>query len=99
MVPFFLSRLDQSIPPQITKLQKTVTEYFRQNVYVTPSGIFDYLQLKFCVEVLGADRIIHSVDCPFIGNEEARPFIENAPISSEDREKIAHINAEKLFRI
>ncbi len=97
MLPFFLSRLDQSMPQNVTKLERTVTETFRENVYVTPSGIFDYPQLKFCVEVLGADRIIHSVDCPFISNEGAKPFIENAPILPEEKELIAYKNAETLF--
>ena len=99
MLPFFLSRLDQSMPQYVTKLDRTVTETFRQNVYVTPSGIFDYPQLKFCVEVLGADRIIHSVDCPFISNEGAKPFIENAPISDAEKDLIAYKNAEVLFGI
>lgn len=97
MVPFFLSRLDQALPQSVTKLERTITETFKQNIYVTPSGIFDYPQLKFCVEVLGAERIIHSVDFPFISNEEALPFIENAPITEEEKELIAHKNAEKLF--
>ena len=99
MVPFFLSRLDQALPQSVTKLDRTITDTFKQNVYVTPSGIFDYPQLKFCVEVLGADRIIHSVDFPFIGNEGAKPFIENAPISEAEKEMIAHSNAEKLFHL
>lgn len=99
MVPFFLSRLDQALPQKATSLERTVTETFRQNVYVTPSGIFDYPQLKFCIDELGADRIIHSVDFPFIGNDGAKPFIDNAPISESDKEKIAHLNAERLFKI
>ncbi len=99
MLPFFLSRIDQSMPQSVTKLEHTVTDSFCNNVYVTPSGIFDYPQLKFCVEVLGADRIIHSVDCPFISNEGAVPFIENAPISDTDKELIAYKNAEKLFKL
>ena len=97
MLPFFLSRIDQSMPQFVTKLERTVTETFKQNVYITPSGIFDYPQLKFCVEVVGADRIIHSVDCPFISNEGAKPFIENAPISDAEKEQIAYKNAEKLL--
>lgn len=97
MVPFFLSRLDQSMPQSVTKLNRSITETFKENVYVTPSGIFDYPQLKFCVEVLGANRIIHSVDCPFISNEGAKPFIDNAPISDKDKELIAYRNAERLF--
>lgn len=94
MIPFFLSRLDQALPQSVTKLSRTVTDTFRNNVYITPSGIFDYPQLQFCTEVLGADRILHSVDFPFIGNESARSFIENAPITNEYKEKIAHTNAE-----
>lgn len=97
MLPFFLSRIDQSMPQSVTKLSRTVTETFKQNVYVTPSGIFDYPQLKFCVEVLGADRIIHSVDCPFISNEGALPFIANAPFDERTKELIAYKNAETLF--
>ncbi len=97
MLPFFLSRLDQSMPKFVTKLERTVTETFKQNVYVTPSGIFDYPQLKFCVEVLGAERIMHAVDCPFIGNEGAVPFIENAPLGELEKELIAYKNAEMLF--
>lgn len=99
MVPFFLSRLDQALPQTVTKLTRSITDTFRRNVYVTPSGIFDYPQLKFCMDMLGADRIIHSVDFPFISNQDAKPFIQNAPIGDEDKEKIAHCNAEKLFKI
>ncbi len=99
MVPFMLSRLDQSMPRSVTKLERSITDTFRENVYVTPSGIFDYPQLKFCVEVLGADRIIHSVDCPFISNAGAQPFLDNAPIQEEEKELIAHGNAEMLFNL
>lgn len=97
MVPFFLSRLDQALPQSVTKLSRTITETFRRNISVTPSGIFDYPQLKFCLETLGADRILHSVDFPFIGNEGAKAFIENAPIQEEEKELIAYRNAEALL--
>lgn len=99
MVPFFLSRLDQALPRSVTKLERTITETFRENIYVTPSGIFDYPQLRFCMDVLGADRIIHSVDYPFILNDGARRFIENAPITESEKQLIAYKNAEKLFGI
>lgn len=99
MVPFFLSRLDQALPKAVTKLERTVTETFKENVYVTPSGIFDYPQLKFCIDVLGAERIIHSVDYPFILNDKAVSFVENAPITATEKELIAYKNAESLFGI
>ena len=99
MVPFFLSRLDQALPQKATHLEKTITETYREHVSVTPSGIFDTPQLKFCAEVLGADRILHSVDFPFIPNQGAKAFIENAPVSAADREKIAHGNAERVLKL
>ncbi len=99
MVPFFLSRLDQALPQKATHLERSITETYRQHVYVTPSGIFDNPQLKFCAEVLGTDRIIHSVDFPFIPNQGAKEFIENMSISATDKEKIAHINAEQLMKL
>lgn len=99
MVPFFLSRLDQALPQSVTNLKKSITETFRQNVYVSPSGIFDYPQLKFCKEVLGADRIIHSADYPFILNDDVLAFIENAPITDNEKELIAYKNAERIFGI
>jgi predicted TIM-barrel fold metal-dependent hydrolase len=97
MVPFYLSRLDQALPKTVTKLSRTITETFAQNIYVTPSGIFTYPQLQFMIQVLGAERIIHSVDFPLVSNEGAREFIENAPIAYSDKEKISHENVEKLL--
>lgn len=97
MVPFFLSRLDQALPKEVTHLSKTITETFKSNFYITPSGIFDYPQLQFCIDVLGKERIIHSVDFPFISNEQAKNFIVNAEISEKDKELISYKNAMNLF--
>lgn len=42
---------------------------------------------------------MYSMDSPYVSHENARAFLENASISDEEREKITHINAEKLFRL
>lgn len=99
MVPFFLARLDQTLSKEDTKLPRTITEYFKEHVYVTPSGMFTMPHFLFTLDLLGADRILYSVDYPYISNEGARAFLENAPISQEDKEKIAHGNAEKLLKL
>lgn len=99
MVPFFLQRLDEGLSKEATKLPRNISEYFKEHIYVTPSGMFTYPQLKFTLEVLGADRLMYSVDYPFLGNENARTFLENAPISQQDKEKIAHVNAERLLKL
>jgi predicted TIM-barrel fold metal-dependent hydrolase len=48
---------------------------------------------------VGADRIMYSVDYPIMAGVPARSFLENAPISPADKEKIAHGNAERLLKI
>ncbi|HEY0813741.1 MAG TPA: amidohydrolase family protein [Pseudonocardia sp.] len=99
LVPFYLDRLDEALPRVVTRLDRTFGEYMRENVYVTPSGLFTQANLRYCADVLGVDRIMYSVDYPFIGNEQAATFLAEAEVSDSDREKIAHGNAEKLLNI
>jgi len=53
--------------------------------------------LLLALQVVGADRIMYSVDDPYVATDQARTFLENAPISPADREKIAHGNAEAFL--
>ncbi len=98
-LPFMLPRLEHSLPVQVTKLKRPVSDYLRQNVYYTFSG-FNYTQnfLDLFLQV-GAERILFSADYPFSSMEAARIFLEQLPISPADREKIAHGNVERLLRI
>ena len=99
MVPFYLARLDDSIPQQVTGLSRSITETFKQHVYVTPSGMMSLPQFEFIVKVIGVDRILYSVDYPYLTLAGARRFLESLSVSEEDKEKIAHGNAELLFRL
>ncbi len=56
MIPWFLDRLDEALPRRATKLERTIGDYVRQNSYYTPSGMFTEPHLRFCLDVLGADR-------------------------------------------
>jgi predicted TIM-barrel fold metal-dependent hydrolase len=47
----------------------------------------------------GADRLLFSVDYPFGDNLAAVASLKNLPVSPEDREKIAHKNADALLRL
>lgn len=99
MVPFFLDRLDSVLPQSITHLQRSITETFINHVYVTPSGMFTWPHFQFILDVVGVDRILYSVDYPYLKNNGARNFLESAPLSQVDKEKIAHKNTEKLLNI
>lgn len=99
MVPFFLDRLDEAFPPRLTGLDRSIAEYVTSNLYITPSGMFSQAQLQYCVETLGTDRIMYSVDYPFVGNEEAAGFLDAARLEPDAKEAIAHGTAEKLLNL
>ncbi len=99
MVPFYLQRLDDSIPQQVTGLSRSITETFKQHVYVTPSGMLNLPHFEFINKVIGVDRILYSVDYPYLTLAGARRFLETLPVSQEEKEKIAHRNAEALFHL
>jgi len=48
---------------------------------------------------IGADRILLSVDYPYEMMGPAARWIERAPISENDRRKIAYRNAQALFHL
>ena len=99
MVPFYLQRLDDMIPQEVSELSRSITETYKQHVYVTPSGMLNLPHFQFIQTVLGVDRILYSVDYPYLTMAGARRFLEALPISQEDKERIAHRNVEALFHL
>lgn len=99
MVPFYLSRLDDVLSPGDTGLSRTITEVYRSNVWVTPSGMFHRPQFDFIRAVVGLDRLIWSADYPFLHLDGTREFLDELDLTPEEREKITHLNAECLFRL
>jgi predicted TIM-barrel fold metal-dependent hydrolase len=80
-------------------LQQRPSDYFKQNFKITTSGMNWHPVLQFCLAVLGADNIMFAIDYPYQDSEEAVEFMNTAPISDEDKEKIFHGNAERVFQI
>ncbi len=99
MIPFMLARINDVLTPVAKHLQHTVPEYFLQNFYITTSGFFTDPPLLLALQIMGADRIIFSVDYPYSTNEQGRVFLDSASISPADKEKISHLNAERLLKL
>ena len=99
LVPYFKARFDDALPAAFTGLAHDPGYYLKNNLYVTPSGIYAPENLAFCKEVLGADRILFSMDFPWVTAEGMDRILANPSLTAEEREMIAHGNAEKLFGI
>jgi predicted TIM-barrel fold metal-dependent hydrolase len=98
-LPFMLDRLDFTMNQKITKLDRTISSYLRENIYYTISN-FNYTQtfLNLFLQV-GAERIMYSDDYPYGSGEQGHLFLQQLPVSTADKERIAHGNAEQLFRL
>ncbi len=99
MLPFMLARINNVLTPVAKQLQLPVPEYFLRNFYITTSGFFTNPPLLLALQIMGADRIIFSVDYPYSTNEQGRAFLESASISPADQEKISYLNAERLLKL
>ncbi len=99
-IPFWLWRIDNRwLKDRHSVPKKPPGEYFRNNFLVTTSGMFSDAALQCVHQTLGADRILFAVDYPFESNEEAVSFLDAAPLSGADKEKICHANAEELLSL
>lgn len=97
MVPFFLQRLEDSIPQEASGLKRPIVQTYREHVYVSPSGMLTLPHFQFIYTLMGAERILYSIDYPYQSLDGARAFIEHLPISAGDKALIAHGNAERLL--
>ena len=98
-IPFSLARSNNVLTPVASHLERPVKDYFMSNFHITTSGYFTLPPLLCALMVFGADRMLFAVDYPFSSNTVGRAFLENAPITPADLEKIAHTNAERLLKI
>ena len=98
-LPFSLARADERLTPVATELARGVAETVLRQVHITTSGYTTDPPLLCAMEVFGAERVMFAVDYPFSDCSEATAFLEDAPLGADDKERIAHLNAERLLRL
>ena len=96
VILFYLERID--LLAKVAKLPRSFEQYARDQIHVGPSGLFSQRYLHWAIEVIGIDRILFSTDYPFGGKTgaEVRRFLAHAPLSDEDRDKVAGGNWDRL---
>jgi 2,3-dihydroxybenzoate decarboxylase len=110
-LPYWLGRLDnryQNIlrrgglkPLGMTPLKKLPSEYFRSNFCVTTSGMNWQPPLQYCLDLMGADKVMFAIDFPFERSSDAMGFLQEAKqnIPANIFDKLSHGNAERIFGI
>lgn len=101
-LPYHMSRFDSrweiSNRGSMT-LERPPSDYFKRNIWVTTSGVCADAPLRCAMEMMGAERVLFSVDYPFERPKEAGEWIEAAPLTDSERRMICKDNAAALLKL
>jgi 2,3-dihydroxybenzoate decarboxylase len=100
-LPFLLWRFDSRAGPDFyaIKLGKPPSQYVKDNIVVTTSGMCSAEPLNCTISALGAERVMFAADYPFESAEEAAHFIDDVPLDERTRNDICFNNAARYFRL
>jgi 2,3-dihydroxybenzoate decarboxylase len=97
-IPFLVDRIDESLNRPGGKpiaFKKIFTEHF----WITTSGHFSTPALVCSLLEMGIDRILFSVDWPYVDNQPGMDWMQTVPLSAEDKDKMFNKNARKLLKL
>lgn len=108
-LPYWLYRIDDmnkirgidgSIQHRFRKLQKNPSEYFRENFWITTSGMEWGPVQDFAYKVLGPDRIMYAIDYPYQQNAPySISVLKGLDVPEDDKKLMFETNAVELFNI
>ncbi|MFD1431017.1 amidohydrolase family protein [Lacticaseibacillus mingshuiensis] len=98
LVPLFLERLDDEFTPH-AGLRKAFSDYYREHVWVTPSGMLTRPQLRFLLDEMGEDHLMMACDYPYKQPQNVQAFLAAGDLTPAQQEKFAFGNAEKLLHL
>jgi 5-carboxyvanillate decarboxylase len=106
-LPFWLFRLDYMYRatlnskryPQLKPNRKLPSDYMRENIYVTTSGMPWGPAILFGQQVLGVERVLYAMDYPYQFVAAEVTATDDLPISAADKKRLFQTNAEEVFRL
>jgi 2,3-dihydroxybenzoate decarboxylase len=106
-IPYWLFRVDffqRSIVrtkryPNFKPLNKLPSDYMRENVYVTTSGMAWEPVILYAQQVLGHDRVLYAMDYPYQYVPEEVDVTDGLPLSADRLADLYQKNAERVFKL
>ena len=106
-LPFWAYRLDYmhraTVKSQrydsVKPLRRQPSEYLRENVYITNSGVAWEPAIKFSQDFLGADRVLYAMDYPYQHAVDEVIALDGMTMSAENKKRFFQTNAETVFKI
>jgi 2,3-dihydroxybenzoate decarboxylase len=104
-LPFWLYRLDYmheaTVRARRYETMKPIgrkpSEYLRENVFVTSSGMPWAPSITHCQSVLGMDRVLYAMDYPYQYEPDEVAMSDALPIGEAGKKQFFQTNAERVF--
>jgi 2,3-dihydroxybenzoate decarboxylase len=80
-------------------LAKKPSDYMKENVYVTTSGMAWEPVILYARSVLGAERVLYAMDYPYQFVPDEIAVTDCLPISAAEKKAFYQTNAERVFRL
>ena len=97
-LPFMLWRIDESINrPGGSGV--AFRDIFCKNFYITTSGFFSDPAILCCLQEMGVEHVLFSVDWPFVENKPGTDWMESISLSMSDKELILNGNAKRILNL
>jgi 2,3-dihydroxybenzoate decarboxylase len=97
MMPYLLWRFDSRAAFYGVKLARRPSDYVRENIVMTISGMFSAEPLNCAISAVGHERIMFATDYPFEPPGEATQFFDRVPLAENVRADICRNNAVRLL--
>jgi 2,3-dihydroxybenzoate decarboxylase len=97
-LPFLLWRINHALSRPGNR-PIAFRDQFSKHFYITTSGNFSTPALLCSMMELGVDRILFSVDWPFVQNVPGTKWMHELQLSAEDKAKILSGNARRLLKL
>jgi 2,3-dihydroxybenzoate decarboxylase len=104
-LPFHLDRIDNryywehEMAGVAPKLKRKPSDYVRDNIIVTTSGMNFSPPLLMTIQMLGIDNVLFAADYPFEDVQASVAAIDNLALSDRDKEKIYSGNSKRVFKL
>jgi 2,3-dihydroxybenzoate decarboxylase len=106
-LPYWLFRIDfmhramvaSDRYASVKKLERKPSDYLKENIYVTTSGMAWGPPILYAQSVLGVDRVLYAMDYPYQFVPSEVQVTDDLPISPADKKKLYQENAERVFSL
>jgi predicted TIM-barrel fold metal-dependent hydrolase len=107
---FILGHLGETVPFSSWRINMTLArdgehgkgfrDTFMRHFFITTSGFFSNNALECCIKEMGIDRVMFSVDYPFVANTPGTKWaIEELTLGAADKEKLLSGNAKRILKL